>query len=82
MLSEERIKELMEILPADDYSDVYEELTNKNESSEWETKYNEIKKKYEQAFLDRMKPTENTPKVKEEEDFSFSDIDLFDGSTE
>lgn len=82
MLSEERIKEIMEILPADEYSDIYEELTNTNESSEWETKYNEIKKKYEQAFLDRMKPKENKPNVKEEEDFNFSDIDLFDGSTE
>ena len=85
MTFEEAIKKVAEVLDVTENEEVFEVLKGGEENSgEWEEKYNELKKKYTERFIDEItkKPEEKEEKEKEEkEEIKIEDLD-FDGSTE
>ena len=85
MTFEEAIKKVAEVLDVTENEEVFEALKGGEENSgEWEEKYNELKKKYTERFIDEItkKPEEKEEKEKEEkEEIKIEDLD-FDGSTE
>ena len=81
MTFEEAIKKVAEVLDVTENEEVFEALKGGEENSgEWEQKYNELKKKYTERFIDEItkKPEE---KEEEKEEIKIEDLD-FDGSTE
>ena len=85
MTFEEAIKKVAEVLDVTENEEVFEALKGgEANSGEWEEKYNELKKKYTERFLDEItkKPEEKKEEEKEEkEEIKIEDLD-FDGSTE
>ena len=85
MTFEEAIKKVAEVLDVTENEEVFEALKGgEANSGEWEEKYNEIKKKYTERFIDEItkKPEEKKEEEKEEkEEIKIEDLD-FDGSTE
>lgn len=83
MTFEEAIKKVAEVLDVTENEEVFEALKGGEENSgEWEHKYNELKKKYTERFIDEItkKPEEKEEK-EEKEEIKIEDLD-FDGSTE
>ena len=81
MTFEEAITKVAEVLAVTENEEVFEALKGGEENSgEWEQKYNELKKKYTERFIDEItkKPEE---KEEEKEEIKIEDLD-FDGSTE
>lgn len=85
MTFEEAIKKLAEVLDVTENEEIYEALKGgEADSSEWEEKYNDLKKKYTERFIEEItkKPEEKEEKEKEkEEEVKIEDLD-FDGTTE
>lgn len=80
MTFEEAIKKVAEVLDVTENEEVFEAL--KENSGEWEEKYNELKKKYTGRFIDEItKPEEKKEEKEEKEEIKIEDLD-FDGSTE
>lgn len=80
MTFEEAIKKVAEVLDVTENEEVFEAL--KGNSGEWEEKYNELKKKYTERFIDEItKPEEKKEEKEEKEEIKIEDLD-FDGSTE
>ena len=72
----------MEVLPVDDFSDVYDELNNTMPTVPKED-YDKLKKEYEKRFLNSYTVKKETEPTKEEEkEITFKEIDIFDGMTE
>lgn len=83
MTFEEAIKKVAEVLDVTENEEVFEALKGGEENSgEWEEKYNELKKKYTERFIEEItrKPEEKEEK-EEKEEVKIEDLD-FDGSTE
>lgn len=83
MTFEEAIKKVAEVLDVTENEEVFEALKGgEADSEEWEEKYNDLKKKYTERFIEEItrKPEEKEEKEKEEE-VKIEDLD-FDGSTE
>lgn len=83
MTFEEAIKKVAEVLDVTENEEVFEALkSGETDSSEWEEKYNDLKKKYTERFIDEItrKPEEKEEK-EEKEEIKIEDLD-FDGSTE
>lgn len=83
MTFEEAIEKLAEVLDVTENEEVFEALkSNGTNSGEWEQKYNELKKKYTERFIEEItrKPEEKEEK-EEKEEVKIEDLD-FDGSTE
>lgn len=84
MTFEEAIKKVAEVLDVTENEEVFEALKGgEGNSGEWEEKYNELKKKYTERFIDEItkKPEENKEEKEEKEEIKIEDLD-FDGSTE
>lgn len=84
MTFEEAIKKVAEVLDVTENEEVFEALKGGEENSgEWEQKYNELKKKYTERFIDEItkKPEEKKEEKEEKEEIKIEDLD-FDGSTE
>lgn len=84
MTFEEAIKKVAEVLDVTENEEVFEALKGGEENSgEWEEKYNELKKKYTERFIDEItkKPEEKKEEKEEKEEIKIEDLD-FDGSTE
>ena len=84
MTFEEAIKKVAEVLDVTENEEVFEVLKGGEENSgEWEEKYNELKKKYTERFIDEItkKPEEKKEEKEEKEEIKIEDLD-FDGSTE
>lgn len=83
MSFEEAIKKLAEVLDVTENEELFEALkSGEADSGEWEQKYNELKKKYTERFIEEItrKPEEKEQK-EEKEEVKIEDLD-FDGSTE
>lgn len=83
MTFEEAIKKVAEVLDVTENEEVFEALKGgEADSEEWEEKYNDLKKKYTERFIEEItrKPEEKEEKEKEE-GVKIEDLD-FDGSTE
>lgn len=83
MTFEEAIKKVAEVLDVTENEEVFEALKGGEENfGEWEEKYNELKKKYTERFIEEItrKPEEKEEK-EEKEEVKIEDLD-FDGSTE
>lgn len=83
MTFEEAIKKLAEVLDVTENEELFEALkSGETDSSEWEEKYNDLKKKYTERFIEEItrKPEEKGEK-EEKEEVKIEDLD-FDGSTE
>ena len=83
MTFEEAIKKVAEVLDVTENEEVFEALKGGEENSgEWEQKYNDLKKKYTERFIEEItrKPEEKEEK-EEKEEVKIDDLD-FDGSTE
>ena len=83
MTFEEAIKKIAEVLDVTENEEVFEALKGGEANSrEWEQKYNELKKKYTERFVEEItrKPEEKEEK-EEKEEVKIEDLD-FDGSTE
>lgn len=83
MTFEEAIKKVAEVLDVTENEEVFNALKRgEADSGEWEEKYNELKKKYTERFVEEIvrKPEEKEEK-KEKEEVKIEDLD-FDGSTE
>lgn len=83
MSFEEAIKKLAEVLDVTENEELFEALkSGEADSGEWEQKYNELKKKYTERFIEEItrKPEEKERK-EEKEEVKIEDLD-FDGSTE
>lgn len=83
MTFEEAIKKVAEVLDVTENEEVFEALkSGEANSGEWEEKYNDLKKKYTERFIEEItrKPEEKEEKEKKEE-VKIEDLD-FDGSTE
>lgn len=83
MTFEEAIKKVGEVLDVTENEEVFEALKGgEANSGEWEEKYNELKKKYTERFIEEItgKPKEKEEK-EEKEEIKIEDLD-FDGSTE
>lgn len=79
----EAIKKVAEVLDVTENEEVFEALKGgEANSGEWEEKYNELKKKYTERFIEEItrKPEEKEEK-EEKEEVKIEDLD-FDGSTE
>lgn len=84
MTFEEAIKKLAEVLDVTENEEVFEALKGgEANSGEWEQKYNELKKKYTERFIEEItkKPEEKKEEKEEKEEVKIEDLD-FDGSTE
>lgn len=85
MTFEEAIKKVAEVLDVTENEEVFEALKGgESNSGEWEEKYNELKKKYTERFIDEItKPEEKEKEEKKEEkeEIKIENLD-FDGSTE
>ena len=83
MTFEEAIKKVAEVLDVTENEEVFEALKGgEANSGEWEEKYNELKKKYTERFIDEItKKSEEKKEEKEEKEIKIEDLD-FDGSTE
>lgn len=84
MTFEEAIKKVAEVLEVTENEEVFEALKGgESNSGEWEEKYNELKKKYTERFIDEItkKPEEKEEEKEEKEEVKIEDLD-FDGSTE
>ena len=85
MTFEEAIKKVAEVLDVTENEEVFEALKGgEANSGDWKEKYNELKKKYTERFIDEItkKPEEKKEKEeKEEKEIKIEDLD-FDGSTE
>lgn len=84
MTFEEAIKKVAEVLDVTENEELFEALkSSEADSGEWEQKYNELKKKYTERFIEEItrKPEEKEEKEKEKEEVKIEDLD-FDGSTE
>lgn len=84
MTFEEAIKRIAEVLDVTENEEVFEALKGgEANSGEWEEKYNELKKKYTERFIDEItkKPEEKKEEKEEKEEIKIEDLD-FDGSTE
>lgn len=83
MTFEGAIKKVAEVLDVSENEEVFEALKNgEANSGEWEEKYNELKKKYTERFIDEITKSEEKKDEKEEkEEVKIEDLD-FDGSTE
>ena len=84
MTFEEAIKKVAEVLDVTENEEVFEALKGgEANSGEWEEKYNELKKKYTERFIDEItkKPEEKKEEKEEKEEIKIEDLD-FDGSTE
>ena len=84
MSFEEAIKKVAEVLDVTENEEVFEALKGgEANSGEWEQKYNELKKKYTERFIDEItkKPEEKKEEKEEKEEIKIEDLD-FDGSTE
>lgn len=83
MTFEEAITKVAEVLDVTENEEVFEALKgDEANSGEWEQKYNELKKKYTERFIEEItrKPQEKEEK-EEKEEVKIEDLD-FDGSTE
>lgn len=83
MTFEEAIKKIAELLDVTENEEVFEALKNgEADSGEWEEKYNDLKKKYTERFIEEItkKPEEKEEK-EEKEEVKIEDLD-FDGTTE
>lgn len=83
MTFEEAIKKLAELLDVTENEEVFEALKGgETDSGEWEEKYNDLKKKYTERFIEEItkKPEEKEEK-EEKEEVKIEDLD-FDGTTE
>lgn len=83
MTFEEAIKKLAELIDVTENEEVFEALKGgETDSGEWEEKYNDLKKKYTERFIEEItrKPEEKEEK-EEKEEVKIEDLD-FDGSTE
>lgn len=83
MSFEEAIKKLAEVLDVTENEELFEALkSGEADSGEWEEKYNDLKKKYTERFIEEItrKPEEKQEK-EEKEEVKIEDLD-FDGSTE
>lgn len=83
MTFEEAIKKLAEILDVTENEELFEALKGgEANSGEWEEKYNDLKKKYTERFIEEItrKPEEKEEK-EEKEEVKIEDLD-FDGFTE
>lgn len=83
MTFEEAIKKVAEVLDVTENEEVFEALKGgESDSGEWEEKYNDLKKKYTERFIEEItrKPEEKEEK-EEKEEVKIEDLD-FDGSTE
>jgi hypothetical protein len=85
MTFEEAIKKVAEVLDVTENEEVFEALKGgEANSGEWEEKYNELKKKYTERFIDEITKPEEKKEEKEKEEkeeIKIDDLD-FDGSTE
>jgi hypothetical protein len=84
MTFEEAIKKVAEVLDVTENDEVFEALKGgEANSGEWEQKYNELKKKYTERFIEEItkKPEEKKEEKEEKEEVKIEDLD-FDGSTE
>ena len=83
MTFEEAIKKVAEVLDVTENEEVFEALKGgEANSGEWEQKYNDLKKKYTERFIEEItrKPEEKEER-EEREEVKIEDLD-FDGSTE
>ena len=83
MTFEEAVKKVAEVLDVTENEEVFEALkSGETDSGEWEEKYNDLKKKYTERFIEEItrKPEEKEEK-EEKEEVKIEDLD-FDGSTE
>lgn len=84
MTFEEAIKKVAEVLDVTENEEVFEALKGgEANSGEWEQKYNELKKKYTESFIEEItrKPEEKKEEKEEKKEVKIEDLD-FDGSTE
>lgn len=83
MTFEEAIKKVAEVLDVTENEEIFEALKGgEADSGEWEEKYNDLKKKYTERFIEEItkKPEEKEEK-EEKEEVKIEDLD-FDGTTE
>lgn len=82
MTFEEAIKKVAEVLDVTENEELFEALKNgEADSGEWEQKYNELKKKYTERFIEEITRKPEEKEEKEKEEVKIEDLD-FDGSTE
>lgn len=82
MSFEEAIKKLAEVLDVTKNEELFEALkSGEADSGEWEQKYNELKKKYTERFIEEITRKPEEKEEKEKEEVKIEDLD-FDGSTE
>lgn len=83
MTFEEAIKKVAEVLDVTENEEVFEALRcDETNSGEWEKKYNELKKKYTERFVEEItRKPEEEEKEEVKEEVKIEDLD-FDGSTE
>lgn len=83
MTFEEAIKKVAEVLDVTENEEVFEALkSGEADSGEWEEKYNDLKKKYTERFIEEITRKPEVKEQKEEkEEVKIEDLD-FDGSTE
>ena len=84
MTFEEAIKKVAEVLDVTENEEVFEALkSGEADSGEWEEKYNDLKKKYTERFIEEItrKPEEKKEEIEKKEEVKIEDLD-FDGSTE
>lgn len=82
MTFEEAIKKVAEVLDVTENEEVFEALkSGEADSGEWEQKYNELKKKYTERFIEEITRKPEEKEEKEKEEVKIEDLD-FDGSTE
>ena len=82
MTFEEAIKKLAEVLDVTENEELFEALkSGEADYGEWEQKYNELKKKYTERFIEEITRKPEEKEEKEKEEVKIEDLD-FDGSTE
>ena len=82
MTFEEAIKKLAEVLDVTENEELFEALKGgEANSGEWEQKYNELKKKYTERFIEEITRKPEEKEEKEKEEVKIENLD-FDGSTE
>lgn len=82
MTFEGAIKKVAEVLDVTENEEVFEALkSGEADSGEWEQKYNELKKKYTERFIEEITRKPEEKEEKEKEEVKIEDLD-FDGSTE
>lgn len=82
MTFEEAIKKVAEVLDVTENEEIYEALKGgEADSGEWEEKYNDLKKKYTERFIEEITKKPEEKEEKEKEEVKIEDLD-FDGTTE